>query len=141
MHHQMVAALQHPGIYADKVKGAIEIPKMLIQCAFSNAVATFTNDNLRLGSNPHNHSLFVTGYISEQKVKRTLMDRGSAANIMPKSMMHDLHITVVEFSKSWMMIQGLNLEGQRATGMIYVKLSMDGLSMSSIFHVIDAKTS
>jgi len=39
------------------------------------------------------------------------------------------------------MIQGFNLEGQRAIGMIRVELIMGDLMTSSIFHVIDAKTS
>ena len=40
-----------------------------------------------------------------------------------------------------MMIQGFNLEGQDAIGMIRVTLMMDDLPTSFIFHVIDAKTS
>jgi len=51
---------------------------------------TFTNDDLLLGSDPHNRSLFMVGYIREQKVNRILMDGGSATNIMPKSTMHDV---------------------------------------------------
>jgi len=39
------------------------------------------------------------------------------------------------------MIQGFNLEGQHANGMIRVELLMGDLSTSSIFHVIDTKTS
>jgi len=58
-----------------------------------------------LGSKPHNRPLFVIGYIMEQKVKYILVDRGSAVNIMPKSTMNDLSITVEELSKSWTMIQ------------------------------------
>ena len=39
------------------------------------------------------------------------------------------------------MIQGFNLEGQRAIGMICIGLIMGDLSTSSIFHVIDDRTS
>ena len=67
------------------------------------------------------------------------MDGGSAVNIMPKSTMNDLGITVEELSKSRTMIQGFNLEGQRAISMIRVELIMKDLTTSSIFHVIDAK--
>jgi len=83
----------------------------------------------------------VTGYIKEKKVRRTLVDGGSAINIMPKSTINDLGITVEELSKSRMMIQGINLEGQRAIGMIHIELIMGDLLTSAIFHVIDAKTS
>jgi len=54
----------------------------------------------------------VIGYIREQKVRRILVDRGSFVNIMPKSTMNDLGITVEELSKSQTMIQGFNLGGQ-----------------------------
>ena len=54
---------------------------------------------------------FMTGYIKEQKVNRILMDRGLSVNIIPKSTMHDLEITVEELSKSLTMIKGFNLEG------------------------------
>jgi len=39
------------------------------------------------------------------------------------------------------MIQGFNLKGQHIIGMTYVELTMGDSSISSIFHVIDAKTS
>jgi len=55
--------------------------------------------------------------------------------------MNDLRITVNELSNSQMMIQGFNLEGQRATGMIRLELTMGDLSTTSILHVIDLKTS
>jgi len=55
--------------------------------------------------------------------------------------MYDLSIIIDELSKSLTRIQGFNLEGQCAIDMIRVKLVAGYLSMSSIFHVIDAKTS
>ena len=85
-----------------------EIP---IQCSSCNTTITFTNDDLLLGSKPHNQSLFVAGFIKEQKIDRILIDGGSTINIMPKSTMHDLGITIAELSKSQTMIQGFNLEG------------------------------
>jgi len=59
---------------------------------------------------------------------------------MPKSTMNDLGITVEELSKNRMMIQGFNLEGQRAIG-IRLELAMGDLSTTSMFHMIDSKTS
>ena len=43
---------------------------------------------------------------------------------MTKSIMHNLGITIKELLKSKTMIQGFNLKGQRAIGMIHVKLVM-----------------
>jgi len=56
---------------------------------------------------PHNHPLFITGYIREQKVKWILVDRWSAVNIMPKSIMNGLGITVEELSKTRMVTKDL----------------------------------
>ncbi|KAL0381243.1 UNVERIFIED_CONTAM: hypothetical protein Sangu_0188600 [Sesamum angustifolium] len=47
------------------------------------SIITFTDEDLPLGSKPHNHPLFVTEYIREQKVNRILIDGGSAVNILP----------------------------------------------------------
>jgi len=111
VHHHVVAALRCLKLYGDKVKdvgGSTESP---IQCVSCNTAVTFTNDDLLLGSKPHNRSLFVTGYIREQKVRHILINGGSAINIMPKSIINDLGITVEELSKSGTMVQSFNLEG------------------------------
>jgi len=123
------------------VKGTGQPVKDVAHYAACNTAITFTDDDLLLGSKPHNRPLFVTGYIREQKVRRILVDGGSAVSIMPKSTMNDLGITVEELSKSRMVIQGFSLDSQRAIGMIRLELIMGDLSMSSIFHVIDSKTS
>jgi len=60
---------------------------------------------------------------------------------MPKSIMHNLGIIIEELSKSRTMIQGFNLEGWPAVSKICVKLVMGYLSTSSIFHMIDTKSS
>jgi len=104
-------------------------------------VVTFTDDDILLGSTPHNRLLFVAGYVKEQKVDRILVNRGSAVNIMPKCTMHELGITIKEFSKSQTMIQGFSRKDQGAIGMIRVKLVMGDLLTSSIFYLIDAETS
>ncbi|KAL0368035.1 UNVERIFIED_CONTAM: hypothetical protein Scaly_1022400 [Sesamum calycinum] len=44
---------------------------------------TFTDEDLLLGSKPHNRPLFVAGYVCEQKVNRMLIDGGSIVNILP----------------------------------------------------------
>ena len=117
------------------------LTKSPVQCASCNIAVTFTDDDLLLGSKSHNRPLFVTGYIREEKVRRILVDEGSTINIMPKFTINDLGITVEELSRSRTMIQGFNLEGQRAIDMIRIELIMGYLLTSSIFHVVDAKTS
>jgi len=55
----MVLALQHPEIYAKRVKGVVEMSKMPIQCASCNTAITFIDDDTLLGSKPYNHPLFM----------------------------------------------------------------------------------
>jgi len=140
MREQVTATMHQAKPYADEVKEAKEPAKLPTQCVTCNTAVSFTDDNLLLGSKPHNRPLFVTGYVRGQKGKWILVDGGSAINIMSKSTMNDLGITIEELSKSWMMIQGFNLEGQRAIDMVRLKLAMGDLSTTSIFHVIDSKT-
>ena len=108
----IVVALQHPELYADKVKDVGPSIKDAAQYVACNTTITFSDDDLLLCSKPHNNPLFVTGYIREQKVKRILVDGGSVVNIMPKSIMNDLGIIVDDLSKSQMVIQGFSLESQ-----------------------------
>ena len=61
----MIIALQRPKIYADRVKGIVEILKTHVLCASWNTSVTFINDDLLLKSKPHNHPLFVIGFIKE----------------------------------------------------------------------------
>ena len=67
---------------------------------FMKHTITFTDDDLLLGSKPHNCPLIVTGNVREQKVNHILVDRELVVNIIPKSMIHDLGIIVKELSKS-----------------------------------------
>ncbi|KAL0296830.1 UNVERIFIED_CONTAM: hypothetical protein Sradi_6735100 [Sesamum radiatum] len=102
---------------------------------------TFTDEDLLLGSKPHNRPLFVAGYVREQKVNRILIDGGSAVNILPLQILKELEILIDELSNSRLMIQGFNQGGQRAVGIIRMQLTMDDMVSSALFHVIDAKTS
>ncbi|KAB2609177.1 S2-RNase [Pyrus ussuriensis x Pyrus communis] len=81
------------------------------------------------------------GYVREYKVNRMLVDGGSAINIMPKSTMTIIGIKVNELSLSRLLIQGFNQGGQKAMGMIRVEMTIGELKSSTIFHVIDARTS
>ncbi|KAM2785537.1 hypothetical protein PS2_006533 [Malus domestica] len=96
------------------------------------------DEDLLLGSKPHNHHLFVSWYVREHKVNRMLVDGGSAINIMPKSTMTTIGIKADELSLSRLLIQGFNQERQRA---IRVEIIIGELKSSTIFHMIDARTS
>ena len=55
--------------------------------------------------------------------------------------MRRLGISMKELSKSRLVIQGFNQEGQRAIGMIRLDVTIDELKARPLFHVIDSKTS
>uniref|UniRef100_A0A803MDQ3 Uncharacterized protein n=1 Tax=Chenopodium quinoa TaxID=63459 RepID=A0A803MDQ3_CHEQI len=90
------------------------------------ASLAFTDENLMLGSKPHNRPIFVCGYIRKQKVNRILIDGGSAVNIMPKYTMRKLGITDDELSQSRLMIQ-VRVKPNKVES----KLSSVGESMTS----------
>jgi len=57
-HQHMVVALQHQKIYANKVKGFVEMSNILVQCTSWNTVVTFIEDDILLGSKtPHLSSI------------------------------------------------------------------------------------
>ncbi|KAI5342997.1 hypothetical protein L3X38_010873 [Prunus dulcis] len=130
----------HPNQIREAKKLEPESQDRAIYCPTCASI-TFTNEDLLLGSKPHNRPLFVSGYVREQKLSRMLVDGGSTVNIMPKFTMIKLGITIDELSRSRLMIQGFNQGGQRAMGMIRIELVIGDLKSNTLFHVIDAKTS
>ena len=60
---------------------------------------------------------------------------------MSKVIMKCLGISTEELSKSRLVIQGFNQEGQRAIGIIRLDVIMEDLKTRPLFHVIDSKTS
>ncbi|XP_074306102.1 uncharacterized protein LOC141641334 [Silene latifolia] len=137
----IIQGLEKPELYAGKMKEKIEPLEQSTGCVSCNAALSFSDEDLLLGSKPHNRPLYVSGYIRGQKVKRILIDGGSGVNLMPKATMNELGITMDELSSSRTMIHGFNLNGERAVGMIRVNLTMGDLSSDTLFHVMDGKTS
>ncbi|KAL0303464.1 UNVERIFIED_CONTAM: hypothetical protein Sradi_6214500 [Sesamum radiatum] len=60
---------------------------------------------------------------------------------MPKTTMKKLGITSEELSRSRLTIQGFDQGTQRAVGMTWLDLIVGELKASTLFHVIDARTS
>ena len=127
----MVVSLQHPEYMLIESRVLLKCQKRThVRCASCNMAITFTSDDLLLSSKPHNSPLFMIGFIKEQKFDCFLVDGGSTVNIIPKSTIHELGIIIKELSRCRTMIQGFNLKGQCAIGMIHSKLMMVDLSMS-----------
>ncbi|XP_070011134.1 uncharacterized protein [Nicotiana sylvestris] len=102
---------------------------------------TFTNDDLLLGDTLLNRSLYLIGYMSDEKVNRILVDGGSSVNILPIRTGKELGIPMNKLSESRVMIQGFNQGGQRAIGAIRLEITIEDMQSSAWLHVIDAKTS
>ncbi|XP_051117866.1 uncharacterized protein LOC127242389 [Andrographis paniculata] len=105
------------------------------------ATITFTDEDLVLGSKPHNRPLLVVGYIHEQRINRIFLDGGAAVNVLPLYTLQKLGIPVDQLFESRMTIHGYNQEGQRALGTIRLRLLIDEMETNPLFYVIDAKTS
>ncbi|KAL0368501.1 UNVERIFIED_CONTAM: hypothetical protein Scaly_1069000 [Sesamum calycinum] len=99
------------------------------------------DEDLLIGSKPHNHPLFMAGYAGEQKVNRIFIDGGSTINILPLRTLKELGIPMDELLNNHLMIQSFNQGGQRAIAIIRMELLMDDTVSTSLFHVIDTKTS
>ncbi|KAM2661513.1 hypothetical protein EV2_023811 [Malus domestica] len=144
MRRALVAVLASPNdheVQESKDKGLKLRPHEYATCCAAQDAIHFTDEDLLLGSKPHNRHLFISGYVREHKVNRMLMDSGSAINIMPNLTMTTIGIKVDELSLSRLLIQGFNHRGQRAMGMVRMEMIIGELKSSTIFHVIDARTS
>ena len=64
------------------------------ECYACSPDLTFTDEDLLLGSKPHNCPLYVSGYACEQKIDRILINGGLAINILPKMTMRRLGLTM-----------------------------------------------
>ncbi|XP_074298271.1 uncharacterized protein LOC141629114 [Silene latifolia] len=136
----IIQGLEKPELYVGKMKEKIKPLEQSTGCVSCNAALSFSDEDLLLGSKPHNRPLYVSGYIRGQKVKRILIDEGSGVNLMPKATMNELGITMDELSSSRTMIHGFNLNGERVVGMIRVNLTMGDLSSDTLFHVMDVSS-
>ncbi|KAL0411209.1 UNVERIFIED_CONTAM: hypothetical protein Slati_3710600 [Sesamum latifolium] len=92
---------------------------------FKDKVMQLARQDLLLGSKPHNCPLFVAGYAREQTVNMILIDGGSAVNTLRT--LKELGVPMDELSNSRLMIQDFNQGGQRAIGVIRMKLLMDDM--------------
>ena len=110
------------------------------ECCTCSPNLFFTDEDLLLGSKPHNRPLYVSGYAHEQKINCILINGDSAVKILLKMTMRRLGLTMEELSYSHLVIQGFNQGGQRVIGMIHLELIIGKLTSNVLFHVIDAKT-
>lgn len=84
-------------------------PKTNTSCM---ATITFTDEDLQLGSRPHNRPLYVTRYMLEHKIQHILFDCGFTVNRIPIHTMRQIGISIDELARSKLMIQGFNQGGQ-----------------------------
>ncbi|TYK24094.1 gag protease polyprotein [Cucumis melo var. makuwa] len=97
---------------------------------------SFNDEDFLLGSKLDNRPLYVLGYVWEQKLNQILIDNGSAVNIIPKSTMNQLRISVEVLSNSKLVIQGFNQGAQQAIGTVRLEIVIGDLQASTIFHGI-----
>ena len=79
----LTQSLEKPKMYTPSTNTLQQIQ----ECYVCSPNLTFTDEDLLLGSKPHNRPLYVSGYACEQKIDRILIDGGSTVNILPKMTM------------------------------------------------------
>ena len=104
MRNALIQVLKNPTLYATKINEAKRLENESHNYAKCCVAITFIDNDLQLGSKPYNRPLFVIGYIREQNITRSLIDEGSAVNIMPKETMKRLKIATKELTQSCLMI-------------------------------------
>ena len=132
----LTQALEKPEMYTPSTNTLQQTQ----ECYVCSPDLTFTDEDLLLGSKPHNRPFYVSGYAREQKIDCILINGGLAVNILPKMTMRQLVLTMEELSHSRLVIQGFNQGGQRVIDMIHLELIIRELTSNVLFHVIDAKT-
>ena len=68
----LTQALEKPEVYTPHTN-TLQLTQGCYAC-FPDS--TFIDEDLLLGSNPHNHPLYASGYACEQKIECILIDRG-----------------------------------------------------------------
>ena len=96
----LTQALEKPEMYSPSTNTLQQTQ----ECYACSPDLTFTDEDLLLGSKPHNRPLYVYGYAREQKINRILIDGGSVVNILPKMTMRRLGLTMEELSHSHLVI-------------------------------------
>ncbi|MGV8048474.1 hypothetical protein PJP07_30190, partial [Mycobacterium kansasii] len=66
------------------------------------------SDNDLISEAEHNRPLMIEGYICGKKIKRIMIDNGSAVNLLPLSLINKLGYQRSDLRPSEMMIQGFN---------------------------------
>ncbi|KAM1603839.1 hypothetical protein ACFX1Z_030392 [Malus domestica] len=84
-------------VQENKNEGLRLQPHERATCCAAEDTNHFTDEDLLLGSKPHNRHFFVFGYLKEHKVNRMFVDGRSAINIMPKSTMTTIGIKVMNY--------------------------------------------
>ena len=64
MRNTLIQVLKNPTLFTTKIKGA-KCEDESHNCAKCYTTIAFIDEDLQLGSKPHNWPLFVTGYIQE----------------------------------------------------------------------------
>ncbi|KAM2122482.1 hypothetical protein ACFX1Q_020150 [Malus domestica] len=93
----VLASLEDHEMQQRKGKGLELRPHEYATCCVAHDAITFTNEDLLLGSKPHNRPIFISGYVREHKVNRMLVDGGSTINIISKSTMTTIDIKVMNY--------------------------------------------
>jgi len=130
--------------YKDQID-PIEVNEVLSsplkRCAACMTCIMFPNEDLQLGYTNHNRHLYVTSMIGDKRINRILVDYGFPMNLLLLRVLREIGIISNQLSPTLPTMQGFNQVGQKALGIIALKVELDDLYIDNLFCIIDADTS
>ncbi|GAA0184176.1 hypothetical protein LIER_31464 [Lithospermum erythrorhizon] len=108
-------------------QATLEIPQSFI--------VTFTDEGIPEEDGDHKRQLYVSGYSSDVKISRMLVDGDSAVNILPLHILKLLNISIEDLQTTIVMIQGFDQGRQWTQGKLSPHLVIGKLETISWFHV------
>lgn len=101
----------------------------------------FDEEDKLIDDSDHNWPLYVEGNIGAAHLRRIIIDRGSAVDILPLQSLTQARFAVDDLESADVMIYGFDNQGKPTLSAITVKIQMSTFSFKVRFIVIEVNTS
>ncbi|KAI4370172.1 hypothetical protein MLD38_018547 [Melastoma candidum] len=98
----------------------------------------FFYEDLPESGKEHNMALFVTVKCREMMIPRVLIDGGSGVNIVPVTVLKQLHIDEFEYRASNLIVRAFDAAKHKVLGEILLAISVGPATFETTFHVLEA---
>ncbi|KAI4370382.1 hypothetical protein MLD38_018740 [Melastoma candidum] len=98
----------------------------------------FSDGDLPEPGKVHNMALFITVKCRDMMVPRVLIDGGSGVNIVPVTVLKQLHVDESEYRASNLIVRAFDGAKRKVLGEILLAISVGPATFETNFHVLDA---